>query len=118
MDLFMKSAKYTSTMYSYTANSKRSSSVTSDEYSSAFGLSEVEYVGHLVEYVGHLVSATGTSFTPEKRLKVHDFLQPTTQKEMLQFIGIAVACMAQAANEGKWVVAKECVVNSAYDRIW
>ena len=23
-----------------------------------------------VEYVGHLVSATGTSFTPEKRLKV------------------------------------------------
>ena len=42
-----------------------------------------------VEYVGHLVSATGTSFTPEKRLKVLDFPQPTTQKEMLQFIGLA-----------------------------
>ena len=33
-----------------------------------------------VKYVGHLVSATGTSFTPEKRLKVLDFPQPTTQK--------------------------------------
>ena len=42
-----------------------------------------------VEYVGHLVSATGTSFTPEKRLKVLDFPQPTIQKEMLQFIGLA-----------------------------
>ena len=42
-----------------------------------------------VEYVGHLVSATGTSFTPEKRLKVLDFLpQPKTQKEMLQFNGL------------------------------
>ena len=37
-----------------------------------------------VEYVGYLVSATGTSFTPEKRLKVLDFPQPSTQKEMLQ----------------------------------
>ena len=36
-----------------------------------------------VEYVGHLVSATGTSFTPEKRLKVLDFPQPLTQNEML-----------------------------------
>jgi hypothetical protein len=42
-----------------------------------------------VEYVGHLVSATGILFTPEKRLKVLDFPQPTTQKEMLQFIGLA-----------------------------
>jgi cleavage and polyadenylation specificity factor subunit 1 len=41
-----------------------------------------------VEYVGHLVSATGTSFTPEKCLKVLDFPQPSTQKEMLQFIGL------------------------------
>ena len=39
--------------------------------------------------LGHLVFATGTSFTPEKRLKVLDFPQPTTQKEMLQFIGLA-----------------------------
>jgi rRNA processing protein Krr1/Pno1 len=42
-----------------------------------------------VKYVGHLVSATGTSFTPEKCLKVLDFPQPTTQKEMLQFIELA-----------------------------
>ena len=42
-----------------------------------------------VEYVGHLISATGTSFTPEKRKKVLDFPQPTTQKEMLQLIGLA-----------------------------
>jgi hypothetical protein len=42
-----------------------------------------------VEYVGHLVSATGTSFTPEKRLKVLDFPQPATQKEMPLFIGLA-----------------------------
>jgi hypothetical protein len=39
-----------------------------------------------VEYVGHLVSTTGTSFTPEKRLKVLDFPQPSTQKEVLQFM--------------------------------
>ncbi len=38
MDLFMKSARYTSTMYSYTPNPKRSSSVTFDEYSSAYAL--------------------------------------------------------------------------------
>ncbi len=42
-----------------------------------------------VEYVSHLVSATGTSLTPEKRLKVLDFPQPTTQMEMLKFIGLA-----------------------------
>jgi hypothetical protein len=35
-----------------------------------------------VEYVGHLVSA-------KDKLKVHDFPQPTTRKEMLQFIGLA-----------------------------
>ena len=42
-----------------------------------------------IEYVGRLVSATGTSFTPKKRLKVLDFPQPSTQKQMLQFIGLA-----------------------------
>jgi hypothetical protein len=36
-----------------------------------------------VEYVGHAVSATGTSFTEEKRLKV------LKQKNLLQFIGLA-----------------------------
>jgi len=35
-----------------------------------------------VEYIGHLVSAAGTSFTPEKRLKVLDFPQPTTQNSL------------------------------------
>jgi hypothetical protein len=96
MDLFTEYAKYTSTMYSYTANPKRSSSVTSDKYSSAFALrtslstpSKPRLVSQGVEYVGHLVSATGTSFTPEKPLKVLDFPQPTTQKVMLQFIGLA-----------------------------
>ena len=42
-----------------------------------------------VEYVGHLVSDTGISFTTEKRLKVLNFLRPTTQKALLQFIGLA-----------------------------
>ena len=42
-----------------------------------------------VKYVGHLVSTTGTSFTPEKRLKVLDFPQPTNQKAILQSIGLA-----------------------------
>ena len=37
------------------------------------GLSEVEYVGHVV-------SATGTSFTEEKRLKVLKFPFPKTHK--------------------------------------
>jgi hypothetical protein len=32
-----------------------------------------------VEYVGHVVSATGTSFTEEKRLKVLQFPLPETQ---------------------------------------
>ena len=76
-------------MYSYTANPTRSSSVMSDEYSSAFALRmslSTPRKQSLVEYVGHLVC---TSFTPEKRLKVLDFPQPTTQKEMLQFIGLA-----------------------------
>ena len=42
-----------------------------------------------VEYVGHVVSATGTSFTEEKRLKVLQFPLPETQKNLLQFIGLA-----------------------------
>jgi hypothetical protein len=42
-----------------------------------------------VEYVGHVVSATGTSFTEEKRLKVLKFPLPETQKNLLQFIGLA-----------------------------
>ena len=42
-----------------------------------------------VELVGHLDSATGTSFTPEKRLKVLDFPQPSKQEDILQFTGLA-----------------------------
>ncbi len=42
-----------------------------------------------VEYVGHVVSVTGTSFSEEKRLKVLDFPLPETQKNLLQFIGLA-----------------------------
>ena len=38
------------------------------------------------------------SFTPEKRLKVLDFPQPTTQKEMLQFIGLANYCRDHVPN--------------------
>ncbi len=51
-----------------------------------------------VEYVGLLVSATGTSFTPEKRMKVLDFPQATTEKEMLQFIGLANYCRDNVPN--------------------
>jgi len=42
-----------------------------------------------VEYVGHVVSATGTSFTEEKCLKVLKFPLPETQKNLLQFTGLA-----------------------------
>ena len=43
-----------------------------------------------VEYVGHVISETGTSFTEKKRLKVLQFPLPETQKNLLQFIGIAI----------------------------
>ncbi len=46
------------------------------------GLSEVEYVGHVV-------SSEGTSFTDEKRLKVLDFPLPDTHRGLLMFIGLA-----------------------------
>ena len=42
-----------------------------------------------VEYVGHVVSAIWTSFTEEKRLKDLKFPLPETQKNLLQFIGLA-----------------------------
>ena len=43
------------------------------------GLSEVEYVGHVV-------SSEGTSFADEKKLKVLDFLLPETHRGLLVFI--------------------------------
>jgi ASC-1-like (ASCH) protein len=42
-----------------------------------------------VENVGHIISATGISFTEEKRLKVLNFPLPETQKNLLQFIDLA-----------------------------
>ena len=42
-----------------------------------------------IEYVGHVVSAEGISFTEEKRLKVLKFPLPETEKNLLQFIGLA-----------------------------
>jgi hypothetical protein len=42
-----------------------------------------------VENVGHVISATGISFTEEKRLKVLKFPLPETQKNLSQFIGLA-----------------------------
>ena len=46
------------------------------------GLSEVEYVGHVV-------SSEGTSFPDEKRLKVLDFPLPDTHRGLLMFIWLA-----------------------------
>ena len=42
-----------------------------------------------VEYVGHLVTADGISFTEEKRLKILDFPKPTNEKQIQMFIGLA-----------------------------
>jgi hypothetical protein len=45
------------------------------------GMSEVEYVGHLID-------EHGLSFTPEKITKVLDFRLPTTAKQMKSFVGL------------------------------
>ena len=47
-----------------------------------FGMSEVEYVGHVI-------NSTGLSFTQAKRDKVENFRLPTTVKEMKSFLGLA-----------------------------
>ena len=59
----------------------RENKVTANPRKTRLGLKEVEYVGHLI-------SSTGTSFTPEKRLQVLDFPLPSTEKALLQFIGL------------------------------
>ena len=59
----------------------RENKVTANPRKTRLGLKEVEYVGRLI-------SSTGTSFTPEKRLQVLDFPLPTTEKALLQFIGL------------------------------
>ena len=48
----------------------------------AFGMSEVEYVGHLV-------SGQGINFTSDKKTKIIDFKQPMFQKDMKSFLGLA-----------------------------
>jgi len=50
--------------------------VTANPRKTLLGLKEVENVGHLI------------SFTAEKRLQVLDFPLPTTEKALLQFIGL------------------------------
>jgi hypothetical protein len=66
MDLFMKYAKVFERL--------RAKNVAANPKKIKLGIPEVEYVCHLV-------SAICTSFTPEKRLKVLVYPQPTTQKE-------------------------------------
>lgn len=39
--------------------------------------------------MGHVISATGISLTEKQRLKVLKFPLPATQKNLLQFIGLA-----------------------------
>jgi len=60
----------------------REFNVTVNPAKTKLGLSEVEYVGYVI-------SITGTSITEEKRLKVLQFPLPETQKDLLQFIGVA-----------------------------
>ena len=47
-----------------------------------FGLSEVEYVGHVI-------NSQGLSFSPAKLEKVQTFRQPETPKALRQFLGLA-----------------------------
>ncbi len=60
----------------------RTFNVAANPKKTKIGLSEVEYVGHVV-------SSEGTSFTDEKRLKVLDFSLPDTHRGLLMFIGLA-----------------------------
>jgi hypothetical protein len=48
----------------------------------AFGLEEVELVGHTI-------TQDGCSFSQEKRTRVLDFPRPTSQKQLKSFIGLA-----------------------------
>jgi len=42
-----------------------------------------------VEYVGHVIDSSGLSFTKAKRDKVEDFRLPSTGKDMKSFLGLA-----------------------------
>jgi cleavage and polyadenylation specificity factor subunit 1 len=63
-----------------------------------------------VEYVGHVVSATGTSFTEQKRLKVLKFPLPETQKNLLQFIGLLNYFRDHVPNMTEMVQCKEIIL--------
>ena len=96
-------AKYTSTMYSYTAHPTQSFSLIHDECSSAFALRRsLSTPGkpNLGRIRRHLVSATG------KRLKALDFPQPSTQKKMLQFIGYVRDDESLARHENPYETGK------------
>jgi len=60
----------------------RSRGITLNPEKCRFGLSQVEYVGHII-------NEHGLAFSQEKRETVLDFPIPTTQKAMKQFLGLA-----------------------------
>ena len=68
----------------------RTFNVAANPKKTKLGLSEVEYVGHVV-------SSEGTSFTDEKRLKVLDFPLLDTHRGLLMFIGLALRNMILVA---------------------
>ena len=41
-----------------------------------------------VEYVGHVLDATGVTFSPEKIVKVLDFVRPHSQQGLKKFVGL------------------------------
>ena len=41
-----------------------------------------------VDFVGHVITAVGIAFSEEKHLKVLNFPPPTTEKQMLGFLGL------------------------------
>ena len=47
-----------------------------------FGISEVDYVGHVID-------PTGLTFSQDKKDKVRDFPKPTTSKHVKSFLGLA-----------------------------
>jgi len=77
-----------------------------------------------VEYVGHVVSATGTSFTEEKRLEVLNVPLPETQKNLLQFIGLAnyfrdhVPCMSDMVQPLRKLIPLKAYKGSGKLRLW
>ena len=78
-------AKYTSTIYSYTAKPTQTSSPTHDECSSAFALRRSLSTPGKPNWVS---KRSNTSVTLSQQ-KVLNFPQPSNQKDMLQFIGLA-----------------------------